>query len=167
VSVPVEALMARLRLLEDEREITRTLYRYAHAQYNGDRAQFLDCFTEDAVVVRSRHGREVVGADAIGAFFDAITHAPEAYHKHVVFEPVIEIDGDEAVVSSDFLYVQDRDGPMISHFGHYADELTRCPDGRWRFRRRALQTEAVQPRDVSTIRGNPGTAITGDSAPPC
>ena len=159
MTAPADDIQARLSLLEDEREITRTLYRYAHAQYNGDRAMFLDCFTPDAVIVRTRHGREVVGADAIAEFFDAITHLPEACHKHVVIEPLIEIEGDEAVVSSDFLYVQDRDGPMISHFGHYADVLVRGRDGRWRFRRRELQTEAVSPRDVSTIRPDVGTEI--------
>jgi uncharacterized protein (TIGR02246 family) len=167
VTPTTEEILVRLRLLEDEREITRTLYRYAQAQYNGDRSQFLDCFTDDAVIVRTRHGREVVGAAAIGEFFDAITHVPEAYHKHVVIEPVIEIAGDEAVVSSDFLYVQDRDGPMISHFGHYADVMARGPDGRWRFRRRELQTEAVSPRDVSTIRGEPGTPVGPTSGAPC
>jgi uncharacterized protein (TIGR02246 family) len=167
VSTTVDELLARLRVLEDEREITRTLHHYAHAQYNGDRAQFLDCFTADAVIVRTRHGREVVGSEAIAAFFDAITHVPEAYHKHVVIEPLIEIDGDEAVVSSDFLYVQDRDGPMISHFGHYADVLVRGDDGRWRFRRRELQTEAVSPHEVSTVRGNPGTLIRAEASGSC
>ena len=147
----------RLRLPEDERSITRTLHRYAHAMYNGDRSLFLDCFSEDAVIERSRHGMEVVGHEAISEFFDAITHAPADYHKHVIVEPVIEIDGNAASVSSDFLYVQDRDGPLISHFGHYADELVRGADGAWRFLRRVIQTEAVSPHDVSTIKGNPGT----------
>ena len=153
----LEEVIERLRALEDEQQITRTLYRYAHAQYNGDRSMFLDCFTDDATIVRTRHGREVVGHDEISAFFDAITHAPEAFHKHVVIEPVIDVDGDTAEVSSDFLYVQDRGGPMISHFGHYRDVLVRCGDGAWRFSRRELQTEAVGRGDVSTIEGDPGT----------
>ena len=151
----------RLRRLEDERAIERTLYRYAHAQYDGDRDKFLDCFTDDAVIERTRHERVVVGRDAIAAFFDANTHKPVAYHKHAVIEPLIEIDGDTATVSSDFLYVQNRyGGPMISHFGHYADELVRCPDGAWRFRRRAVQTEATSTRDVTTISGEPGDPVT-------
>jgi uncharacterized protein (TIGR02246 family) len=152
-------IVDRLRLLEDERLITQTLYRYAHAHYNGDRSMFLDCFTEDAVIERSRHGMEMVGHDAIADFFDAISHAPTDYHKHVVVEPLIEIDGDTATVSSDFLYVQDREGPLISHFGHYADVFARGADGVWRFRRRAIQTEAVSQSDVSTTEGNPGTAL--------
>jgi uncharacterized protein (TIGR02246 family) len=156
VSPSIEELVERLRALEDEQQITRTLYRYAHAQYNGDRAMFLDCFTPDATIVRSRHGREVVGHDAIAEFFDAITHAPDVFHKHVVIEPVIDVQGDSAEVSSDFLYVQDRNGPMISHFGHYRDLLARCADGTWRISRRELQTEAVARGDVSTIEGDPG-----------
>jgi ketosteroid isomerase-like protein len=148
-------------LLEDERAITRTMYRYAHAQYNGRRDDFLDCFTHDAVIVRSRHGRSVTGHEEIGKYFDAITHAPEAYHKHVMVEPIIEVSGDRASVASDFLYVQDRDGPMISHFGHYADEFVRCTDGHWRMSRRELQTEAVGRGDVSTIAGTPGHVVAG------
>jgi ketosteroid isomerase-like protein len=158
-SAALAAIVGRLRLLEDEQAITRTLYRYAHAMYNGDRELFIDCFTDDAVIERTRHGRLVAGRPEIAAFFDAITHVPTACHKHVVIEPLIDVDGDVATVSSDFLYVQDRDGPMISHFGHYADELIRCPDGAWRFRRRALGTEATSPQEVSTIAGNPGTAF--------
>jgi uncharacterized protein (TIGR02246 family) len=159
VTEPVDDILRRLRALEDERQITRTLFRYAHAQYNGDRAMFLDCFTADATIVRSRHGREVVGHDEIAEFFDAISHAPEAFHKHVVIEPVIDVDGDIAEVSSDFLYVQDRGGPMISHFGHYRDVLVRGEDGAWRFSRRELQTEAVAPGDVSTVQGDPGRSV--------
>lgn len=153
-------IVTRLRVLEDEREITRTMYRYAHAQYNGNKAVFLDCFAEDAVIVRSRHGREVVGKAEIDAYFDTITHAPEAYHKHVLVEPLVEVDGDTATASSDFLYVQDgKAGPLISHFGHYADKLARGADGSWRFTRRELQTEAVNPGPVSTVRGDPGRVI--------
>jgi uncharacterized protein (TIGR02246 family) len=155
----MDEIMRRLQALEDEQQITRTLYRYAHAQYNGDRAMFLDCFTEDATIVRTRHGREVSGREAISAFFDAITHAPEALHKHVVVEPVIDIHGDTAEVSSDFLYVQDRNGPMISHFGHYRDVLVRCVDGAWRLARKELQTEAVAPGNVGTIEGDPGRRV--------
>ena len=88
-----------------------------------------------------------------------IPPAPPDYKQHVVVQPLIEIDGDTATVSSDFLYVQDRDGPLISHFGHYADVLARGADGVWRFRRRAIQTEAVSRREVSTLEGNPGTAL--------
>lgn len=154
-------VIVRLERLEDERAIVRTMYRYAHAQYNGDREMFLDCFTEDAEVERTRHGRVVRGRAGIGAWFDMISHAPEEYHKHVLVEPVIDIDGDRAVVSSDFLFVQDCDtGPFISHFGHYTDELERCADGEWRLRRRALKTEATAPGEVAAIRGDPGSEVT-------
>lgn len=156
MTASIDEVVERLRALEDERQITRTLYRYAHAQYNGDRTMFLDCFTADATIVRTRHGREVAGHDAISEFFDAISHAPEAFHKHVVIEPVIDVRDDTADVSSDFLYVQDRGGPMISHFGHYRDVLVRCEDGAWRFSLRELQTEAVAPGNVSTVEGDPG-----------
>ena len=150
-------ILTRLRLLEDERSIVRTLYRYAHAQYNGDREQFLDCFTESAVIERSRHGKIIAGRAEIADYFDAISHAPDDYHKHVVFEPLIDIVDDVATVSSDFLYVQrTSDGPFISHYGHYADELIRGADDQWRFTRRQLLTEAAVPGPNVTLKGNPG-----------
>ena len=150
-------ILTRLRLLEDERAITRTLYHYAHAQYSGDKRQFLNCFTDDAIIERSRHGKIIVGHDEIAEYFDAISHAPVDYHKHVVIEPIIEIDGDAAIVSSDFLYVQrNSEGPFISHFGHYADEMVRDRDGNWRFTRRQLLTEAAAPGPNATIKGSPG-----------
>jgi len=152
-----DEILTRLRLLEDERAITRTLYQYAHAQYSGDQRQFLNCFAVDAIIERSRHGKVIAGHGEIAEYFDAISHAPEDYHKHVVIEPVIEIDGDTATVSSDFLYVQrNASGPFISHFGHYADEMVRDADGTWRFARRRLLTEAAAPGPNATIKGSPG-----------
>jgi ketosteroid isomerase-like protein len=100
---PWDELATRVARLEDESAIVRTLNRYAHALYNGDRGEFLDCFTDDAVLERARHGRRVEGRQALIEFFEAVTHAPEAYHKHVVIEPVVDLDGDVAAVSSDFL----------------------------------------------------------------
>ena len=40
-------LATRLKLLEDERAILRTLYRYGHGVDAGEEEAWVDCFTED------------------------------------------------------------------------------------------------------------------------
>jgi len=139
-------LQARVQLHDDERSIVRVLYRYAHALYAGERTDFLACWTEDAEFEHVRHGQRYVGQDQLGEFFDGVSHAPDAFHKHVVIEPMIEVSGDEARCVSDFLFVQDlpsRGGPYISHFGRYIDRLVRGDDGRWRLARRRVFTEGA------------------------
>ena len=93
-------LQARVQLHDDERSIVRVLYRYAHALYAGERTDFLACWTEDAEFEHVRHGQRYVGQDQLGEFFDGVSHAPDAFHKHVVIEPMIEVSGDEAYVYS-------------------------------------------------------------------
>ena len=141
----MSAIGKRLRLLEDERDILRTMYTYAHAIDYDFEDEFVDCWVEDAVLYWPGHER-LEGRVAIGAAFREHTHAPLTYHKHLVIEPRIRVDGGEAFVDSYYVRLDAHpDGPKVRSFGRYRDIMVRCPDGRWRFRERRAESEATIP----------------------
>ena len=136
---------ARLRRLEDRSAILRTLYDYGHTLDYGDEDGFLDCWTPEASLGWSMFPEPLVGHAQIRAGFRRHTHAPDAWHKHLLAEPQIRVDGDTATVHSMFLRLDPypaSGGPEIYAFGRYIDTLVRCADGRWRFTRRVVQKEA-------------------------
>jgi ketosteroid isomerase-like protein len=136
------SLEERLIRLEDERAILRTLYSYGHGIDYDLEDEFLDCWTQDAVL-HWPDRTPIAGHQALAEAFRAHTHAPRAFHKHVIVEPRIEIDGDRATVDCYFARLDDyADGPAIRSFGRYRDVLVRCTDGRWRFTERHTEREA-------------------------
>lgn len=135
----------RLRLLEDERSIQRTMARYAHSLDHGDLDALMDCWAEGAVLEWPVTGR-LEGRDALRAGFHRHTHAPEHVHKHLMVEPLIEVDGDTASATSMFVRLDFFDGrPIVHSFGRYFDKLARCPDGAWRLTHRLPAAEAFCP----------------------
>lgn len=149
----LEEILARLQVLEDERGVLATLYRYGHALDYGAEADWVDCFTPTAhyevrepwagpAGVRSYDGR-----DELTAFAAAHTRAPERFHKHVVVDPVIAADGDRATAVSYFLRLDDVGGEReVYAFGRYRDELVRGADGWWRFAVRVAEVESRRAR---------------------
>lgn len=150
----LDELASRLRALEAERDVLATLYRYGHALDYGAETDWVDCFTATAryevrepgtvaaPVVRSYDGR-----DELAAFAASHTRAPERFHKHLVADPVIAVDGDRATSVSYFLRLDDLDGERVVYaFGRYLDELVRCADGRWRFAVRIAEVESRSAR---------------------
>jgi hypothetical protein len=136
----------RLQVLEDEREILRTMYQYGHALDYGDPDLFLDCWFEDATretVSRSRrdhveHVRK--GHDELREFL--VKHTTGEIYKHLLVEPLISIDGDTARVESYFVMLnEDPQGPYVRAMGRYRDRLARDTDGRWRFVERISEIE--------------------------
>ena len=148
-----DTVESRLQLLEDERDVLKTLYAYGSAIDYGLEADFADCWTEDAVLLwgKTPHRqlpqfpvRRLEGRDAIVEAFRAHTHAPDLFHKHLLYQPTIRIDGDRAFVRSGFGRLDESpEGPVIRSFGRYVDELVRCADGRWRFESREAEVESV------------------------
>lgn len=141
-------LLDRLTLLEDERKIVATLYRYGDALDHGDREAFLDCFTPDASYeVRMRidgsNDFVVTGHDELGAYFDGHTHAPAAYHKHITVNPAVTCAETEAQSVAYFLRVDSPAmGPAtVLAAGRYIDRLERGDDGVWRLRSRRCEVE--------------------------
>jgi hypothetical protein len=147
----LEDLTARLQLLEDERAVLATLYRYGHALDYGAEADWLDCFTPDATYeLRYPPGVAIIGRpttyrghDALAAFVANHSRAPDRYHKHLLVEPVITLDGDLATGTSYFVRIDDDEGERVLYaFGRYLDELARGADRRWRFTSRVAEIES-------------------------
>ena len=143
-------LREQVALLMAERAVLDTLYRYGHSIDYGLEEDWLDCFEPDgAFDVRYRVGakpsRRHEGPDGLTAFIAAHSRAPHRWHKHLLFEPLVTVDGDRARARSYFARLDaDHDGtPFVRAFGRYLDELVRGPDGRWRFVERVAEVEAV------------------------
>jgi ketosteroid isomerase-like protein len=157
-------LEARVALLEAERAVLKTLHRYGHAIDYGDEEAWVDCFTEDGVFdIRARlshqPNRIVSGRDELRAFIARHTRAPELWHKHLLVEPVIEVDGDTATCSSYLAVVMEHDDePLLRVFGRYRDRLVRCPDGRWRFLERIAEVESMRRGLPPFVDGRPPRA---------
>lgn len=166
--VDAASLAARLRRLEDERDIRLALDRYGHSIDYGLESAWVDCFTADGVYdLRLRipvpglqntfpfaevdaGGLRFTGARALASFVAVHSRPPGAYHKHIVVDQVIDLDADpdRARATSYFLRVDDLAGRReIVAFGRYMDRLARGADGRWRFAERIvdLESSAIAP----------------------
>jgi 3-phenylpropionate/cinnamic acid dioxygenase small subunit len=160
----VADLSARLARLEAERAILDTMHRYAHMLDYGDNEGWLDLFVDDAVWdmrirdLEKRHGRyhgrgeahdkgvRFAGQAALRSFIEGHSSAPEAWHKHLLVEPVITLspDGRSAEVHSFFERIDEHKGQRVIYaFGRYIDQLKLCPDGRWRFKERIVEGESI------------------------
>ena len=140
---------ARRRRLEDQNEILDTLYQYGHSIDYGWREEWLDCWTEDAVL-RWPHAT-FTGRTEIAGAFDGHSHAPDAYHKHCLVEPRVRCSGDRATVDSYFMRINaSAVGPVVRSMGRYRDVLVRCPNGRWRIKERLLERESLIPNAPAT-----------------
>ena len=149
-----DEFIRRLQTLEAERDVLTTLYRYGHALDYGAEADWVDCFATAAHYEIRECGtgatdsvRSYDGPEELAAFAASHTRAPERFHKHLVVDPVIAVDGDRATAVSYFIRLDDVDGePVVYAFGRYRDELVRCADGRWRFAVRIAEVESRRAR---------------------
>jgi hypothetical protein len=157
MSAETATMEERVRLLEDERDILRTLYAYGHAIDYGLEADFLDCWAEDAEL--SWGDSTFRGRTRILDVFLSHTHAPAIYHKHFLVEPRVRIEGDRATVESMFARLDSYpDGPKILAFGRYRDVLVRCTDARWRFAERRAEIETAGAPPEAVVKLMAGTA---------
>lgn len=155
-STALAELHRRLAALEDERAVVQTLFRYGHTIDYGRRAEWLDCFVEWGtfeVRVRGELKARYEGRATLQRFIEGHSAIPDAYHKHLLVEPTVSVDGDEASAQSYFVRLDDDpDGaPRVHGFGRYVDRLVRGGDGRWRFLERIAELEAFDSH------GSPGS----------
>lgn len=163
VSLTIEELQARLAALEAEREIVRTLHRYAHSIDYGLEQDWVDCFTEDGVFdIRSRYEhqlkRRIAGREELTKFIAGHTRAPELWHKHLLIEPIVDVaDVDSATCRSYLAVLMDHENvPTLRVFGRYRDTLKRGDDGRWRFHERIAEIESMRADLPPFVDGRPG-----------
>ena len=141
--------MDELELLLEERAIMRTLHAYAQAMDAGEEERWVRTFTDDAVfdVYRPGTGERVHredGRDSLAAYIRGYPKPP-SYRKHLVVDPMIEIDGDEARVEAYWVLLQRNDltgAAELAAFGRYHDRLAKI-DGTWRIRERLAEVEAM------------------------
>ncbi len=152
LALRVADLIRRVERLEAERAILDVLHRYGPAIDDGDSAAWAGLFTVDGVWevegAASRIHLQLEGRDELRSFAEHHTRAPDAFHKHCVVDPVIDIDVDGGrATSTSYLLRLDGfdDGPTVQSFGRYADVLTRDEDGAWHFARRTVLVESVRP----------------------
>jgi uncharacterized protein (TIGR02246 family) len=120
---------------EDEDQIRRTLCEYCQRCDDGRFDEWADLFAEDARFVLS--GQVTEGRDAIRDLMAKMQ--PEGGRgQHVTSNTLIDIDGDTAGATTDYLFVRPTaEGLVIIAAGRYYDRLAR--DGRrWRFSERAI-----------------------------
>ncbi len=157
----LRALEARLAILEDERGVVANMHRYAHSIDYGLEAEWVDCFREDGVFDMrrppdfDRPGNRIAGRTALRAFIATHTRAPETWHKHMMVQPRIALEGETAKVESFFTRLdEDETGaPYTLVFGRYRDTVERCADGLWRFRERIVEIEAIKGRPAPARGG--------------
>lgn len=143
----MDELHQRVALLEDERAVERLLAAYGAALDYGDEAAWVGCFAVDGVFEVRRHGRDepvlrVEGHEALLAFAEQHSRAPELWHKHLAVMPTVAVDGDTATSSSSMVLLVEHGGrPELGVFGRYVDELVRV-EGRWVLRRRVAEIES-------------------------
>jgi hypothetical protein len=160
----LERALARLQVLEDERAISWTLYRYGHCYDYNEYENWVDCFTEDASYdVIDARGETIISCRGRAALYEQTKghkHALSRWTQHLLMEPIITIDGDRAESVAYFVRTDDVEGrPYISTTGRYHDELQRCDDGKWRFASRRANMEAQYYPDLSPsdVPGSAGT----------
>jgi 3-phenylpropionate/cinnamic acid dioxygenase small subunit len=137
-----------LQAMVDERAIIRTMHRYCRALDDGIESEWHDIFTDDAVYDTVLPNGDLYAhlttRDEFVAFLHAYPRQPDTAPKHVMVDPILEIDGDTARGESTFLYMNQSPGdvPKVMAWGRYIDEFRREGDT-WRIALRRCDTEAV------------------------
>lgn len=148
----------RLRALEDEKAILETLHRYSHTIDYGPSQAWAEVFTEDGVFdVYNVDGRKVHkenGRKELARYLATKRLPPDAYDKHLVCSPVIQIKGAVAKAESYVVALRERDpasgGARVSTWGRYHDTFVRQPDGRWLIQERLAEMEVGSGRFYKT-----------------
>lgn len=126
----------------DKLEIAELLYRYAELIDAGD-------FDGVGNLLGRGNFMGVAGAEAIAALFAKSTrrfpdHGNTPRTRHLVLNPIVELDGDTAQARSTFCVVQQTDTVPLQPIvvGRYADTFAR-DDAGWYFTERVVDVQMV------------------------
>ena len=123
----------------DESEIRRLLAQYCQLLDDGSFDQWIELFSDDIeFVVMGMHKH---GPEEVRNFVEPNQQA-EARGKHMLSEPWIVIDGDNAAVTTDFAWVSKQG--TVDQSGRYHDRIVRQTKG-WRFQRREIVFTGERP----------------------
>ena len=134
--------------MSDDADIRSLLARLAHLADSGDLDEYLTLFTEDAawvvpaipqtgVAASERRGVEEIAA-GVRERRAAGVQGPGTGTMHLVTTTDVEIEGDEAIALSTWLFLADTaTAPRVQAVGRYHDTLRRTQDG-WRLARREI-----------------------------
>ena len=126
-------------MADDEAEIRRLLAQYCQLLDDGSFDEWITLFNDDiefVVMGMHKHGREEVRN------FVEPNQQAEARGKHMLSEPWIVIDGDNASVTTDFAWVSKQG--TVDQSGRYHDRIVRRTKG-WRFQRREIVFTGDRP----------------------
>lgn len=120
---------------EDEDGIRRTIAEYSQWCDDGHFDQWAELFTEDARLVFGQQTTD--GRAAIKAYMEGV-QPPAARGKHITGNTLIDVDGNTAAATTDYLFVRPSAGGLeLIAAGRYHDQLVRY-GGRWQFSQRAI-----------------------------
>jgi hypothetical protein len=148
-----EALVNRLRVLEDREEIRQLLTDYGRHLDQRDFASFSRLFAEKEGEWIGGMGK-AKSAAGIRTFMEATIGANAGdfgkSNYHLFSNENIVINGDTAGAASKWMFiVQGESGhPQLFYLGHYEDSLVR-EDGRWKFLQRTVTMDI--PGNAPTI----------------
>ena len=126
-------------MADDEAEVRRLLAQYCQLLDDGSFDEWITLFSDDiefVVMGMHKHGREEVRN------FVEPNQQDEARGKHMLSEPWIVIDGDNASVTTDFAWVSKQG--TVDQSGRYHDRIIRQTKG-WRFQRREIVFTGDRP----------------------
>ncbi len=122
--------------VEDELAIRRILASYCLFLDDGQFGALAELFTADGSF--SYAGAAVSGRADIEAWFTS-SQPPGRRGKHLTLNSLIDVEGDHAAVTSDYLWVRSVNAVIsLGLAGRYRDILVRN-DGRWLMARRAAE----------------------------
>lgn len=145
----LDALEARVQILEDREAIRALILAYGTAHDHRDYRTFASLFATNGEWVGGLGSAK--GPEAIFELMDrTIGHNPQPNGSgtyHVLTNDQIEIDGDHASATTKWIYITPGDdgAPKAVLLGHYDDEFIR-ENGEWKFLRREAPVDIpVEP----------------------
>jgi len=148
-AVDVEALAARVQVLEDREAIRALILAYGQAHDHRDYKTFASLFATNGEWVGGLGSAK--GPDAIFKLMDkTIGHNPQPNGSgtfHVLTNDQIEIHGDRASAVTKWIYITPGpdNAPKLVYLGHYNDEFIR-ENGVWKFLRREAPADIPIPK---------------------